>query len=114
LVGFPTNGVLLDGESPRGFYSSTNGFQPAMSCALRMSADIGNSRFAGCAWCLEQLQADFVRQAGEVFGPKFLIDGAAEDVEHFFAGGRIHRLFVLGIGILHQFGRQFLEKSRRV
>jgi len=36
------------------------------------------------------------------------IDGAAEDVEHFFAGVRIHRLFIPGVGVFHQFGRQFL------
>jgi hypothetical protein len=43
----------------------------------------------------------------------FSIDGAAEDVEHFFAGVRVYRLFVFVIGVLHQFGRQFLEKARQ-
>jgi hypothetical protein len=47
----------------------------------------------------------------ERFRPKVSIDGAVEDVEHFFAGVRVHRLFVPRGIVLHQFGRQFLDKS---
>jgi transcription elongation GreA/GreB family factor len=47
----------------------------------------------------------------DVGGYENLIDGAAEDVEHLFAGVRIHRLFVFGVGVFHEFGRKLLQKS---
>jgi len=47
----------------------------------------------------------------ERFRPKVLIDGAAEDVEHFLPASGFTGFFVPRGIVLHQFGRQFLDKS---